>query len=223
MGPFHRLARNCALGIHAAATGDVESATSLYQQLSRYPGIFGGILSAPLSVDRVLGLLSSVMGQGHLAAEHFVNAEVAAKGAFQPEHAQAMLDHARLLISQGDNASDETAFTLLEKSKGIAVAIHMRALVADCDEALAAIEAPESTSDLVRFGLTSREEDVLKLIAEGMRNQEIADELFISINTVQHHVRNILRKTGAPNRTGASAFVVVNSTEIKLAQLPVVN
>ena len=72
------------------------------------------------------------------------------------------------------------------------------------------IETPDSLTDLARFGLTGREVDVLTLIAEGMRNQEIGEELFISINTVQHHVRNILRKTGAPNRTGAAALVTIS-------------
>ncbi|MEE8046430.1 MAG: AAA family ATPase, partial [Dehalococcoidia bacterium] len=210
MGPFHRLARDCALGIHAVSTGDIDSATSLYERLSPHAGIFAGILSAPLSVDRVLGLLAGMIGQEQAALEHFGNAEIATQnGGFLPEHAQALFDHARLVMPQDDSVSQETAYSLLEKSSEIARSIHIRALVAQCEEALAAIEKSNSPSDLVRFGLTSREEDVLKLIAEGMRNQEIAEELFISINTVQHHVSNILRKTGAPNRTGASALMAI--------------
>ena len=42
--------------------------------------------------------------------------------------------------------------------------------------------------------LTDRELEVLKLVAQGMSNREIADELFISENTVKNHVRNILEK-----------------------------
>jgi DNA-binding NarL/FixJ family response regulator len=211
MGPFHRLARNCALGIHAASTGDIDSATSLYQQLSPHAGIFGGILSTPLSVDRVLGLLAKSMGQGEVAKRHFADAVAAAEnGGFQPEHAQALFDHAGLLLSDVESPDQHAAQSLLEKSKEIASSIQIRALVADCEQALSKLETPDSLSDLARFGLSSREEDVLKLIAEGMRNQEIAEQLYISINTVQHHVRNILRKTGATNRTGASSLVAVN-------------
>jgi DNA-binding CsgD family transcriptional regulator len=55
-------------------------------------------------------------------------------------------------------------------------------------------------------GLTRREVDVLKLIAAGRSNQAIADELFISLNTVARHAGNILNKIGAANRTEAAVF-----------------
>ncbi|HEU0073351.1 MAG TPA: LuxR C-terminal-related transcriptional regulator [Dehalococcoidia bacterium] len=54
--------------------------------------------------------------------------------------------------------------------------------------------------------LTPREIEVLKLMAAGRSNQEIASELFISINTVTNHVKNILGKTGTANRTEAANF-----------------
>ncbi len=54
--------------------------------------------------------------------------------------------------------------------------------------------------------LTPREVEVLKLIAAGRSNQEIATELVISINTVTNHVKNILGKTGTANRTEAANF-----------------
>jgi DNA-binding CsgD family transcriptional regulator/pimeloyl-ACP methyl ester carboxylesterase len=55
-------------------------------------------------------------------------------------------------------------------------------------------------------GLSGREVDVLRLIAAGKTNQQIADELFISLNTVSHHLRNIFGKTGTVNRTEAASF-----------------
>jgi DNA-binding NarL/FixJ family response regulator len=55
-------------------------------------------------------------------------------------------------------------------------------------------------------GLTPRELDVLRLVAEGLSNREIADRLFISENTAANHVRKILLKTHAPNRTKAAIF-----------------
>ena len=51
--------------------------------------------------------------------------------------------------------------------------------------------------------LSSRELDTLKLIAENLSNQEIANELYISITTVKTHVRNILLKLEAKNRNEA--------------------
>ncbi|MCH7714247.1 MAG: helix-turn-helix transcriptional regulator, partial [Chloroflexi bacterium] len=57
-------------------------------------------------------------------------------------------------------------------------------------------------------GLTSREVEVLRLIANGRSNREIASELVISINTVTNHVKNILGKTGCANRTEAAAYAI---------------
>jgi DNA-binding CsgD family transcriptional regulator len=54
--------------------------------------------------------------------------------------------------------------------------------------------------------LSDREIEVLKLIAEGKTNQQIADLLFISLNTVAHHVGNIFAKTGVGNRTQAASY-----------------
>lgn len=48
--------------------------------------------------------------------------------------------------------------------------------------------------------LSARERDVLRLVVEGRRNQEIAVEPAISVNTVKFHVSNLLRKAGARNR-----------------------
>jgi LuxR family maltose regulon positive regulatory protein len=57
----------------------------------------------------------------------------------------------------------------------------------------------------VAIDLSARELDTLKLIAEDLSNQEIADKLFISLNTVKTHVKNIYLKLEADNRTKAIA------------------
>lgn len=49
--------------------------------------------------------------------------------------------------------------------------------------------------------LSPRETDVVRLIAEGLSNQEIADRLFISNGTVRNHISTILEKTGLEHRT----------------------
>ena len=49
--------------------------------------------------------------------------------------------------------------------------------------------------------LSPRETDIVRLIAEGLSNQEIADRLFISNGTVRNHISVILEKTGLEHRT----------------------
>jgi two-component system NarL family response regulator len=56
--------------------------------------------------------------------------------------------------------------------------------------------------------LTTRELEVLKLVAKGMSNREIADALYISENTVKNHVRNILEKLHLHSRMEAVIYAV---------------
>lgn len=56
--------------------------------------------------------------------------------------------------------------------------------------------------------LTARELEILGLVARGLRNQEIADQLSLAIGTVKVHVNNILDKLGARDRTEAAMLAV---------------
>jgi two-component system NarL family response regulator len=56
--------------------------------------------------------------------------------------------------------------------------------------------------------LTDREMEVLKLVAQGMNNRDIAKELFISENTVKNHIRNILEKLHLHSRMEAVVYAV---------------
>ena len=69
-------------------------------------------------------------------------------------------------------------------------------------------------------GLTPREVEVLRLIANGRSNQEIASELVISFNTVTNHVKNILGKAGCVNRTEATAYAIPRGLSCLTTPLP---
>ena len=56
--------------------------------------------------------------------------------------------------------------------------------------------------------LTPREREVLKLLAAGLSNKEIAERLTLSSGTVRLHVSNVLSKLGAPNRTSAAVLAM---------------
>jgi DNA-binding NarL/FixJ family response regulator len=56
--------------------------------------------------------------------------------------------------------------------------------------------------------LTARELDVLRLIRDGYKNKQIADKLFISENTVNFHIKNLVGKLGANDRTQAVMIAV---------------
>ena len=62
--------------------------------------------------------------------------------------------------------------------------------------------------DAVAEPLTNREVEVLKLVARGLTNQEIAQELVISERTVGNHIGNILNKLHLANRTQAALFAL---------------
>lgn len=62
-----------------------------------------------------------------------------------------------------------------------------------------------------RGKVSKREMDVLLLVKDGLRNPEIADQLGLSTKTVENHVRSILQKLGAKNRTEAVVIALRNS------------
>ncbi|MFE5477714.1 MULTISPECIES: response regulator [unclassified Nocardia] len=69
------------------------------------------------------------------------------------------------------------------------------------DRALAAPSALVRTPDL-----TPRELDVLRLVAQGYGNQEIADQLHLGVSTVKTHIANLLGKTGTDNRVRLAVY-----------------
>ncbi|MBA4169890.1 MAG: response regulator transcription factor, partial [Chloroflexi bacterium] len=95
-------------------------------------------------------------------------------------------------------------------AKGIASSYTQRLLSA-FDKAPGPTSA-SAHSDGLAEPLTAREIEVLRLVAAGMRNQEIADHLFISLSTVKRHIANAYGKLGAGHRTEA----IVRANELNL-------
>ena len=82
----------------------------------------------------------------------------------------------------------------------------MRPLMERVTERLQRIRSGPQPAPAYPDGLTHREVEVLRLISTGKTNQEIADDLIISVKTVGYHVGNILGKTTSTNRAEAATY-----------------
>jgi DNA-binding NarL/FixJ family response regulator len=65
---------------------------------------------------------------------------------------------------------------------------------------------PDQTQEQVFGKLTSRELEILRALSEGLTNQEIADQLFLSENTVKHHLHSIFEKLNITDRKSAASI-----------------
>jgi DNA-binding CsgD family transcriptional regulator/tetratricopeptide (TPR) repeat protein len=189
-----------------SALGDAEVAERLYPELAPYRGssvMIGHLVSCYGAADRYLGMLATAMGEWELAEEHFeaagaLNRELGARTWL----AHTAYEHGRMLLLRGGDGDTARAGTLLEESVGLAQAIGMSGLVARAG----ALGTSPSPPSMPPDGLTSRELDILRLLAQGLSNRQIGRSLFISEHTAANHVRSILRKTGSANRTEAAAY-----------------
>ncbi|MGE0042423.1 MAG: LuxR C-terminal-related transcriptional regulator [Vicinamibacterales bacterium] len=121
------------------------------------------------------------------------------------ETGRARVELARTLaaLGRGAAAADE-ARRAIEALAPLGASLELaraRAAIADATRAFA-VTMPAADA---RTGLTRREVEVLRLIAEGLNNQSIAERLFISEHTVHRHVANILGKLEASSRSAAVA------------------
>lgn len=190
----------------AALVGDEAMAGQVYAELAPLSGgniLIGNGVAAYGAADRYLGRLAATLGDHDRAIEHLERALTAnrAMGA-QTWIAHTLFELGRVLRMRGRRDDDRDASALLSQAAALAEKIGMPGLLARA-RALGA-EAHHVTAP--PDDLSWREVDVLRLVAAGLSNREIGEELSISGHTVANHVRSILRKTGAINRTEAAGY-----------------
>jgi DNA-binding CsgD family transcriptional regulator len=189
----------------------------------------GDLASAEEAAARLDALVRTQGGEEAAALAAFASARVlAARGRL--DEATGWLEEALEGLSSVD-LPFETAQIRLELASALA---HTRPLIA-ASEARSALRAFErigatayadhaaallrSLGQRVRLGtrnagvLTSREQEVLRLVSLGLSNPEIAKRLFISRKTAAHHVSNILMKLGLTNRGELVAYATRTQIE----------
>jgi DNA-binding CsgD family transcriptional regulator len=157
-----------------------------------------------LTTGRVLGLLAHAVGQKRRAWTHFERALAFCRASgFKPELAWTCHDYAAALVDLGARDDRVKAAAVLDEGEQIAAALGLEPL----RRRIAAFRERYRLR-LARnpAGLTTREFEVLQLLASGKANKDIAEALFISTHTVAVHVARVLEKTGSPNRTAAVAY-----------------
>ncbi len=115
------------------------------------------------------------------------------------ERALTELEYGRHLLREGHNRS---AMWQLEAAHERFVELEARPFIADCTRLLAqcglAISADGGQSP--RWRLTPQEVSVARLVATGRTNRQVADELVVSIKTVEYHLANVYGKLGIRSR-----------------------
>ena len=189
------------------ACGAVDHAELLMKELDRYAGrnlmVAMTICFGP--ADRLRGGLAQLLGLRQQADTHFRSAMALADRSASPVwRAHVQRDWAVLAAANGD--VDNAKF-LAQQAYTTANVLGMKTMAERAGAVLTRLISP-SPSAATYDGMSERELDVLRLIAEGCSNREIGERLFISQHTAANHVRSILQKTGCANRAEAAAYAV---------------
>ena len=189
-----------------ALVGEEELAGLLYPALAPMAGgnvVIGHGVACYGAADRYLGLLAATLGDHERAVEHFeqalsLNRDMGATTWV----AHTLYAYGRTLRMLGARDDAVQASALLSDAAALAERIGMPVLLARARALGARLERVRAAPD----DLSPRELDILRLVAAGHSNREIGAKLCISGHTVANHVRSILRKTGAANRTEAAGY-----------------
>jgi DNA-binding CsgD family transcriptional regulator len=200
-GPL-RLAALGYLADACDAVGDPRLAALVYEQLLPFEErnvIVGEAVVCYGAADRFLGSLARLAGDDTAALRHLETALALNTRLGSPTWlAHTRFELARVLRERGEPAR---ARALLDAAAGDAGHLGMGALA----QRIRALDGPPAATPLPD-GLSTRELDVLRLVAEGRSNREIGQLLSISQHTAANHIRSILSKTGCANRTEAAAY-----------------
>ena len=203
--PFYTSMARGALALRAVQQQDATAAAEQYTALRAIPGI----MLLYVNTDRVLGLLAQTMEDLDLAIAHFEDALAFCRRAgYHPELAWACHDYANLLVQREGPGDHAKAAFLLEESRSISTELGMRPLLERVTDLQARLKSLQTVAPAHPDGLTAREVEVLQLIAQGKSNTEIAEDLVLSVRTVERHITNIYTKIHARGRADATSYVL---------------
>jgi DNA-binding CsgD family transcriptional regulator len=155
-----------------------------------------------LAAHRLLGEIATAEGRYAAAESHLASSlELATLGEIPFERALTVLALAELRMAEGDAAN---AAELLATGREICHPLRAVPALARADTLAARIDDQQRQASYPN-GLTQREVDVLRLLAQRRTDKEIAEALFLGPRTVQSHVAHILNKLGVANRRDAAA------------------
>jgi DNA-binding CsgD family transcriptional regulator len=159
---------------------------------------------ALLAAHRLVGELATTAGRYADADRHLSASLTLAEACAAPfERALTVVALAGLRTAQGDTAR---AQALLDEAETSCTPLDARptlARIAALRVRLAQVPAP-----VYPDGLSAREVEVLRLVAQGMTDRQVAEQLFLSPRTVNQHLRSIYNKLGVSSRTAATHFAV---------------
>jgi DNA-binding CsgD family transcriptional regulator/tetratricopeptide (TPR) repeat protein len=159
---------------------------------------------ALLAAQRLLGELATDAGQFVDAAHHLAEAlRLADTCIARHERCLSLLALAELQLARRQTSD---AALLLDEVRAICTPLGARFALTRAEALDARLAEMGAAEPIYPAGLSVREVEVLRLVAAGHTNRDIADTLFLSEHTVRSHVRSILTKTQTENRTAAALF-----------------
>jgi DNA-binding CsgD family transcriptional regulator len=192
-----------ALVVGAAACGELgDAAEDRLRRLEKRAAGLG--TSGPLQHAHCLTFAAELArARGILDRAAWEEAAAAWEELCNPYYrARALSRAAEAALAAGDH---EAAAPALETAAELADGLGARPLAAGLGDLRRRTRMPRRSDTSAPLGLTPREFEVLRLVAEGRSNRDIAEELFISVKTASVHVSNILGKLEVASRGEAAA------------------